>query len=419
MEEAIVVNKGDELIDLPPGFRFHPTDEEIITHYLTEKVMNSNFSASAIGEVDLNKCEPWDLPKKAKMGEKQWYFFCQRDRKYPTGMRTNRATEAGYWKATGKDKEIFKGKGCLVGMKKTLVFYKGRAPKGEKSNWVMHEYRLEGKFSYYNLPKGAKVTYFSTKATLLKTPFLFFSIFIIIIIIIIIIIFLLFCWLRGIFSWGHFFLCFCANEESMQLYVNFCCFLLQDEWVVCRVFDKNNTGTKKSPIPDHHQLLRMNSYGDDFMDYASLPPLMDPTYNSNKPGSSCTFMDGGDNEFKAAINNQTFLQVPPNHPYGSSNIFNQQIPIQNPIFFHQASPTSTYLHQGRTTAGTGFAGNDPAIRQCKVEQFSSNQSMVSLSQDTGLSTEINNNEISSVVSKNDMEFGISKSFEDLRCLWDY
>ncbi|CAA6669203.1 unnamed protein product [Spirodela intermedia] len=143
-------------LELPPGFRFHPTDEEIITHYLTKKVANNNFEAKAIGEVDLNRCEPWDLSSKAKMGEKEWYFFCQRDRKYPTGMRTNRATESGYWKATGKDKEIYKGRNCLVGMKKTLVFYKGRAPKGEKTNWVMHEYRLDGTSSHYNLPTATK-----------------------------------------------------------------------------------------------------------------------------------------------------------------------------------------------------------------------------------------------------------------------
>ncbi|KAA8523938.1 hypothetical protein F0562_010361 [Nyssa sinensis] len=142
---------------LPPGFRFHPTDEELITCYLLKKVLDSSFTARAIAEVDLNKCEPWELPEKAKMGEKEWYFFSLRDRKYPTGLRTNRATEAGYWKATGKDREIYSSKTCsLVGMKKTLVFYKGRAPKGEKSNWVMHEYRLEGKFAYQYLSRCSK-----------------------------------------------------------------------------------------------------------------------------------------------------------------------------------------------------------------------------------------------------------------------
>ncbi|KAF7836906.1 Protein CUP-SHAPED COTYLEDON 2 [Senna tora] len=115
--------------NLPPGFRFHPTDEELITYYLTRKVSDTSFTSKAIAVVDLNKNEPWDLP------EKEWYFFSLRDRKYPTGLRTNRATESGYWKTTGKDKEIMRSGGVLVGMKKTLVFYKGRAPKGEKSNW--------------------------------------------------------------------------------------------------------------------------------------------------------------------------------------------------------------------------------------------------------------------------------------------
>ncbi|KAK7293716.1 hypothetical protein RJT34_16589 [Clitoria ternatea] len=134
---------------LPPGFRFHPTDEELISYYLTNKISDSDFTAKAIGDVDLNKCEPWELPGKAKMGQKEWYFFSLRDRKYPTGVRTNRATNSGYWKTTGKDKEIHNSVTSeLVGMKKTLVFYKGRAPRGEKSNWVMHEYRIHSKSTF-------------------------------------------------------------------------------------------------------------------------------------------------------------------------------------------------------------------------------------------------------------------------------
>lgn len=85
------------------------------------------------------------LTEKCKIGttpQNDWYFFSHKDKKYPTGTRTNRATSSGFWKATGRDKVIY-GNSRRIGMRKTLVFYKGRAPHGQKSDWIMHEYRLD------------------------------------------------------------------------------------------------------------------------------------------------------------------------------------------------------------------------------------------------------------------------------------
>ncbi|XP_071694134.1 NAC domain-containing protein 71-like [Rutidosis leptorrhynchoides] len=128
---------------LPPGFRFHPTDEELIGYYLKRKVEGYEIELEVIPVVQLYKFDPWDLPEKSFLPkhDMEWFFFCPRDRKYPNGSRTNRATNAGYWKATGKDRKVL-SQSSVVGYRKTLVFYRGRAPFGDRTSWIMHEYRL-------------------------------------------------------------------------------------------------------------------------------------------------------------------------------------------------------------------------------------------------------------------------------------
>ncbi|XP_056163656.1 NAC domain-containing protein 21/22-like [Syzygium oleosum] len=129
---------------LPPGFRFYPSDEELVCHYLFKKIANEQSLKGTLVEVDLHTCEPWQLPDVAKLNASEWYFFSFRDRKYATGFRTNRATTSGYWKATGKDRTVHDpATREIVGMRKTLVFYRNRAPNGIKTGWIMHEFRLE------------------------------------------------------------------------------------------------------------------------------------------------------------------------------------------------------------------------------------------------------------------------------------
>ncbi|KAJ4831860.1 hypothetical protein Tsubulata_025845 [Turnera subulata] len=147
---SILVNGQSHV---PPGFRFHPTEEELLHYYLRKKISSERIDLDVIRDVDLNKLEPWDIQETCKIGtapQNDWYFFSHKDKKYPTGTRTNRATTAGFWKATGRDKVIYSA-GDRIGMRKTLVFYKGRAPHGQKSDWIMHEYRLDDNNSDSNV----------------------------------------------------------------------------------------------------------------------------------------------------------------------------------------------------------------------------------------------------------------------------
>ncbi|GKA39220.1 NAC domain-containing protein 83-like protein [Tanacetum coccineum] len=127
------------VLRLPPGFRFHPTDEELVVHYLYHKVQSLPMTIP-IPEADVCRSDPWDLPGDL---DQERYFFSTMGIKYPNGKRSNRTTTSGYWKATGLDKRIIGSQNKqVIGTKKTLVFYRGKPPHGSKTNWIMHEYKL-------------------------------------------------------------------------------------------------------------------------------------------------------------------------------------------------------------------------------------------------------------------------------------
>ncbi|RRT74748.1 hypothetical protein B296_00019421 [Ensete ventricosum] len=137
MEEMMAKREEEEDDVVLPGFRFHPTDEELVGFYLRRKVeKKKTLGIDIIKEMDIYKHDPWNLPSR---------FSCLihtcANRKYRNSVRPNRVTGSGFWKATGIDKTIHSSGDC-IGLKKSLVYYRGSAGKGTKTDWMMHEFRL-------------------------------------------------------------------------------------------------------------------------------------------------------------------------------------------------------------------------------------------------------------------------------------
>nr|CAB3481563.1 unnamed protein product [Digitaria exilis] len=137
------------LRQLPPGFRFRPTDEEVVVQYLRRKAFGVPLPAAVIPVVrHLYSLDPWDIPitsaddDASEEGDK--YFFAVRP---ATGGA--RATASGRWKPAGKEKAVVLPRPCgggslLVGVKRVMTFVPRRNKKAESlaAGWVMHEYRL-------------------------------------------------------------------------------------------------------------------------------------------------------------------------------------------------------------------------------------------------------------------------------------
>ncbi|KAF0893150.1 hypothetical protein E2562_023180 [Oryza meyeriana var. granulata] len=119
--------------NLPPGFHFFPSDEELIVHFLRRKASLLPCRPDIVPTLILNLYNPWELNGKALQSGNQWYFFS-----HATQARTS---PNGHWKHIGADETVISG-GCNVGLKKTLIFFVGKPFEGIKTNWIMHEYHL-------------------------------------------------------------------------------------------------------------------------------------------------------------------------------------------------------------------------------------------------------------------------------------
>lgn len=47
---------------LSPGFRFHPTDVELVMYWLKRKILGKKLQLEAISEVDICAYDPEELP---------------------------------------------------------------------------------------------------------------------------------------------------------------------------------------------------------------------------------------------------------------------------------------------------------------------------------------------------------------------
>uniref|UniRef100_A0A6M2F4R9 NAC domain-containing protein n=1 Tax=Populus davidiana TaxID=266767 RepID=A0A6M2F4R9_9ROSI len=134
----------------PVGFRFHPTEEEIIRYYLKHKMDGrDSLVDDLIGEVDLYRRDPWELPVSARIksdDDRVWYYFCRLDYKHSNGKRASRETKNGHWKSTGKVRDIkARRTDEVIGTKRTLVF-QYRCPDSKKvvgTSWVIHEFHAK------------------------------------------------------------------------------------------------------------------------------------------------------------------------------------------------------------------------------------------------------------------------------------
>ncbi|KAJ9177823.1 hypothetical protein P3X46_012995 [Hevea brasiliensis] len=125
-------------LKLPPGFRFCPTDQELVLHFLYRKASLLPSHEIIPDLHHLHPLDPWNLHGKALSSGNQWYFFAH----MMEFESQQQVTENGLWKQLDVQQPIFSDSGNKIGIKNYLVYYIGQHPAAIETNWMMHQYHL-------------------------------------------------------------------------------------------------------------------------------------------------------------------------------------------------------------------------------------------------------------------------------------
>ncbi|XP_010536267.1 PREDICTED: uncharacterized protein LOC104811304 [Tarenaya hassleriana] len=129
----------DSLSRFPRGWRFSPTDEELVFFYLKPKIEQKPLPMDMIVDVDIYDYHPDTLSaKRKKCNDEEWFFFTRMDNKSHNSGRRKRKAFGGHWRATGKREVYFNEQ--KIGTKRSMVFHNGDPPNDEKPGWLMKEY---------------------------------------------------------------------------------------------------------------------------------------------------------------------------------------------------------------------------------------------------------------------------------------
>ncbi|KAI4336997.1 hypothetical protein L6164_015460 [Bauhinia variegata] len=140
---------------LPPGCRFYPSEEQLLSYYLTNKNANTSsdeneniYGCNLIRELDLYDHDPFELPAISCFSygyrgrKRHWYCYTASVVKETRGK--SRKTKSGYWRRKGRVRNVFaNGGNAVVGTRTKFVFYlRNSLNNAVKTNWTMYEYAL-------------------------------------------------------------------------------------------------------------------------------------------------------------------------------------------------------------------------------------------------------------------------------------